>query len=75
MVDIFMCGEEVESKAKVLGRLMIERTNMIAAERFPGVVPILADDSAIYLIGVEYCLNPNGQSPTERREIALCVGV
>lgn len=71
-VDILVCGIEAESKAKVLGKAMIDRTNAIAAARYIGVKPISAADSAVHLIGAESTLDPKSRGP-ERREIALRV--
>lgn len=71
-VDMLVCGEEAESKAKALGKAMIDRTNAIATSRYSGIKPISAADSAVHLIGAEYSLDPNSKGP-ERREIALRV--
>ncbi|PGH09900.1 hypothetical protein AJ80_07610 [Polytolypa hystricis UAMH7299] len=72
-VDILVCGEEAESKAKTLGRAIIDRTNALAAERFSGTMsPILPSDAAVMLIGNESSLGTSTHR-TERREIALRV--
>lgn len=71
-VDILVCGDEAESKAKTLGKAMIDRTNSIAVQRFQGKVsPIEPSDSAIMLTGNESSLGSS--SKPERREIALRV--
>ncbi|KAM5385582.1 hypothetical protein ACJZ2D_000781 [Fusarium nematophilum] len=72
-VDILVCGEEAESKAKVLGQAIINRTNALASARNPGT-SILPEDSEIILIGAEYSLGRVTSYP-ERKEVVLRVAV
>ncbi|KAH7016767.1 hypothetical protein EDB80DRAFT_703437 [Ilyonectria destructans] len=74
-VDILVCGEEAESKAKVLGEAIINRTNAIAAARqLDAECAITSDDYEVILIGAERSLGVKNSQP-ERREIALRVAV
>lgn len=54
-VNILVCGEEAESKAKALGKAIIDRTNYLASARF-SEASISPKDSKIILIGAEYSL-------------------
>lgn len=72
-VDILVCGEEAESKAKTLGKAIIDRTNFLVAKTFKDEEsPIPEEDMAIHLIGNESSLGSHDRLP-ERREIALRV--
>lgn len=72
-VDILVCGEEAESKAEMLGRAILDRTNAVAAKRFKGKLPpISKPNSEIILIGAERSVDPS-QRDRERREIVLRV--
>jgi len=72
--DILVCGEEAVSKAKVLGKAILDRTNALAAAVYKGYVPpIAADDSEVHIIGAEFSLSPTAMYGNERREVVLRV--
>ncbi|KAJ4193169.1 hypothetical protein NW767_010458 [Fusarium falciforme] len=69
-VDMLVSGEQAERKAKTLGRVIVERTNAIAAANHAD--PISNDDHEIIVIGAEHHLGPRGNSG-DRREVVLRV--
>lgn len=66
-VDILVRGEEAESKAKTLGKAIIDRTNDLSRDRYAGrYSPIGASDCEIILIGND----ASGLGPSARRQEA-----
>ncbi|KAF4457594.1 DUF1446-domain-containing [Fusarium albosuccineum] len=74
-VDIVVCGEDAENKAKVLGDAIISRTNAISTAQSSGTTSgITAKDYEVIIIGAEYSLGPlEASSRPRRREVVLRV--
>ncbi|KAJ3545124.1 hypothetical protein NM208_g2667 [Fusarium decemcellulare] len=74
-VDIVVCGEDAESKAKVLGDAIISRTNAIsAAQQSRTSSGITAKDYEVIIIGAEHSLSAlEVSSRPQRREVVLRV--